>query len=84
MSRRTDDYIRRMTALSILDLSPVTTGTSGAEALRNSLDLARLADKLGYLRYWVAEHHNLPTIASTSPEIMVGQIAAVTKRNRVG
>ncbi len=73
-----------MTALSVLDLSPVTTGTSGAEALRNSLDLARLADKLGYLRYWVAEHHNMPTIASTSPEIMIGQIAAATERLRVG
>ena len=46
--------------LSVLDLSPVTTGTPGAAALRNSLDLARLADRLGYTRYWVAEHHNLP------------------------
>jgi luciferase family oxidoreductase group 1 len=53
-------------------------------ALRNSLDLARLADQLGYKRYWVAEHHNLANIASTSPEIMIGQIAAATPRIRVG
>jgi luciferase family oxidoreductase group 1 len=73
-----------MTALSILDLSPVTTGGSGAVSLRNSLDLARLADRLGYTRYWVAEHHNLPSVATSAPEIMIGQIAAVTQRIRVG
>ncbi|HTS41472.1 MAG TPA: LLM class flavin-dependent oxidoreductase, partial [Xanthobacteraceae bacterium] len=55
-----------------------------AQALHNSLDLARLADRLGYTRYWVAEHHNLPNIASSAPEIMIGQIAAVTERIRVG
>jgi luciferase family oxidoreductase group 1 len=53
-------------------------------ALRNSLDLARLADRLGYTRYWVAEHHNLPAIASSAPDIMIGQIAAATTRMRVG
>jgi luciferase family oxidoreductase group 1 len=73
-----------MIPLSVLDLSPVTTATSGAAALHNSLDLARLADRLGYLRYWVAEHHNLASIASSAPEIMIGQIAAATKRMRVG
>jgi len=73
-----------MPALSILDLSPVTTATSGAQALHNSLDLARFADRLGFARYWVAEHHNLPNIASSAPEIMIGQIAAVTARMRVG
>src|ERR1700674_3805121 len=73
-----------MDALSVLDLSPVTTGGSGAAALRNSLDLARLADRLGYTRYWVAEHHNLPSVASSAPDIMIGQIAAVTERIRVG
>jgi luciferase family oxidoreductase group 1 len=71
-------------ALSVLDLSPVTTGTPGAVALRNSLDLARHVDGLGYHRYWVAEHHNMPTIASSAPEIMIGQIAAATSRLRVG
>jgi len=73
-----------MTPLSVLDLSPVSSGSSGAAALTNSLDLARLADRLGYARYWVAEHHNLPSIASSAPEIMIGQIAAVTERIRVG
>jgi luciferase family oxidoreductase group 1 len=70
--------------LSVLDLSPVTTGTSGAQSLRNSLDLARLADRLGFTRYWVAEHHNLPSIASSAPDIMIGQIAAATEHIRVG
>jgi luciferase family oxidoreductase group 1 len=70
--------------LSVLDLSPVTTATPGSVALHNSLDLARLADRLGYKRYWVAEHHNLANIASSAPEIMIGQIAAVTSRMRVG
>jgi luciferase family oxidoreductase group 1 len=70
--------------LSVLDLSPVTTATPGSAALHNSLDLARLADRLGYKRYWVAEHHNLANIASSSPEIMIGQIAAATRHLRVG
>jgi luciferase family oxidoreductase group 1 len=70
--------------LSILDLSPVSAGSSGAAALRNSIDLAKLADGLGYTRYWVAEHHNLPSVASSAPEIMIGQIAAATQRLRVG
>src|SRR5712672_3594125 len=73
-----------MTALSVLDLSPITTGHSGAAALKNSLDLAALADRLGYTRYWVAEHHNLPSIASSAPDIMIGQVAATTERIRVG
>jgi luciferase family oxidoreductase group 1 len=73
-----------MRPLSVLDLSPVTTAISGAQALHNSLDLARLADRLGFARYWVAEHHNLPNIASSAPDIMIGQIAAVTERMRVG
>src|SRR5262245_57642132 len=70
--------------LSVLDLSPVASGSSGAAALNNTLDLARHADALGYTRYWVAEHHNLPSIASSSPEIMIGQVASVTRRLRVG
>ena len=73
-----------MTPLSVLDLSPVSAGSSAAQALRNTLDLARLADRLGYVRYWVAEHHNLPAIASCAPDIMIGQIAAVTSRMRIG
>src|ERR1700694_6187496 len=73
-----------MVPLSVLDLSPVTSGSSGAAALRNSLDLAELADRLGYTREWLAEHHNLASIASAAPEIMIGQIAAKTRRLRVG
>jgi luciferase family oxidoreductase group 1 len=73
-----------MVPLSVLDLSPVAAGSSGAVALRNSLDLARIADALGFTRYWLAEHHNLPSIASSAPEIMIGQIAAATTRIRVG
>jgi luciferase family oxidoreductase group 1 len=70
--------------LSILDVSPVTTATPGSAALHNSLDLARLADGLGYKRYWLAEHHNLANIASSSPDLMIGQIAAATSRMRIG
>src|SRR5450432_3468094 len=73
-----------MIPLSILDLSVVTTGTKPAAALRNSIDLAREADALGYVRYWLAEHHNLASVASPAPDLMIGQIAAVTTRMRVG
>jgi len=73
-----------MIPLSILDLSPVVTGSTGATALRNTLDLSQFADRLGFTRYWVAEHHNLPSIASAAPDLMMGQIAAITKNLRVG
>jgi luciferase family oxidoreductase group 1 len=73
-----------MVALSVLDLSPVASGSTGAVSLRNSIDLAQLAERLGYTRYWVAEHHNLPSVASSAPEIMIGQIAAATSHMRVG
>jgi luciferase family oxidoreductase group 1 len=73
-----------MTPLSILDLSPVTVDGSGAQSLRNSLDLAQFADRLGFARYWVAEHHNLSNIASSAPDIMIGQIAARTTHMRIG
>src|ERR1700704_3951142 len=73
-----------MVALSVLDLSPVTTATPPAAALNNSLDLARHVDRLGYSRLWLAEHHNLPTIASSAPDIMIGQIAAITRNMRIG
>jgi luciferase family oxidoreductase group 1 len=70
--------------LSVLDVSPVPSGSSSADALRNTLDLAQLADELGYTRYWLAEHHNTPLIASSVPEVMIGHVAAVTRRIRVG
>ena len=73
-----------MPPLSVLDLSVVTTGTKPAQALRNSIDLAQEADRLGYTRYWLAEHHGLASVASPSPDIMIGQIAAATQRIRVG
>src|SRR5690242_3054666 len=73
-----------MPNLSVLDLSTVTTGTPPSKALRNTIDLARHADRLGYSRYWLAEHHNLSSVASPSPDLMIGQIAAVTERIRVG
>lgn len=73
-----------MTPLSVLDLSVVTTGTPPAQSLRNSIDLAKHADQLGYTRYWLAEHHSLASVASPAPEIMIGQIAAATQRIRVG
>jgi len=70
--------------LSVLDQSPVSQGSTAAEALRNTLDLARLTDRLGYHRYWVAEHHGGPMLAGPSPEALIGPIAAATERIRVG
>jgi luciferase family oxidoreductase group 1 len=70
--------------LSVLDVSPVISGASSAQALRNTLDLARFVDGRGYTRFWLAEHHNSPGIASTTPEIMVGQVARETQHLRVG
>ena len=70
--------------LSVLDQSPISEGSTGAEALHNTLDLARLTDQLGYHRYWVAEHHGGPMLASASPEALIGPIAAATERIRVG
>ncbi len=70
--------------LSILDQSPIAQGSTGAQALRNTIDLARLADDLGYRRYWVAEHHGGPMLAGPSPEALIGPIAAATERIRVG
>ena len=70
--------------LSVLDLSPVSAGSTAGEALRNTLDLARHADRLGYTRYWLAEHHNITSIASTTPELMIGLVACETEHIRVG
>ena len=70
--------------LSVLDQSPIAEGGNGGQALRNSVELARLTDALGYSRYWVAEHHGMPMLASAAPEILIAEIAAVTERIRVG
>ena len=70
--------------LSVLDQSPVPEGSVGADALRNTLDLARLCDRLGYHRYWLAEHHGGPSLAGPSPEVLIGPVASATERIRVG
>src|SRR6478609_7114856 len=70
--------------LSVLDQSPIPAGSTAGDALRNSLDLARLADRLGYHRYWLAEHHGTPGLACNSPEVMIGPVAAATRRIRIG
>ena len=73
-----------MVPLSILDLVPVTVGATPREALRNSLDLARHAERLGYQRYWVAEHHNMTGIASAATSVVIGYLAGGTSTIRVG
>jgi luciferase family oxidoreductase group 1 len=70
--------------LSVLDLAPVPSGSSAGVALRNSIDLARHVERLGYYRYWVAEHHNMPGIASSAPAVLIGHIASATGTIRVG
>lgn len=73
-----------MPAFSVLDLAPITQGSDAAAALRNSLDLARHAEDWGYTRFWVAEHHNMPGIASAATAVVIGHIAAGTRTIRVG
>jgi luciferase family oxidoreductase group 1 len=70
--------------LSVLDQAPISEGSTGAGALKNSVDLARLCDRLGYRRYWVAEHHGTPMLACASPEALIGPIAAATASIKVG
>ncbi|MBA2243743.1 MAG: LLM class flavin-dependent oxidoreductase [Gemmatimonadetes bacterium] len=70
--------------LSVLDLVPVGSGATPGEALRETVELAGLADRRGYARYWFAEHHSIPSIASSSPEILIAHVAAATERIRVG
>ena len=70
--------------LSVLDLAPVVLGSTPTEALRNSLELAQHVEGLGYVRYWVAEHHNMPGIASSSPPVLIAHLAAGTSTLRLG
>ena len=72
------------TPYSVLDLSPIRQGGSAAESFRNSLDLARHAERWGYTRFWVAEHHNLPGVASAATAVVIGYIAGGTLTIRVG
>ena len=67
-------------ALSVLELCPVGVGTSPSQAIRDSLEVARAADRLGMIRYWIAEHHNMASIATSAPEVMIAAVAAVTSR----
>jgi luciferase family oxidoreductase group 1 len=71
-------------ALSVLDLVPVRTGQTSAEAIAASLGLAEIADRLGYRRYWFAEHHNMPAVASTTPPVLIAAAASRTERMRLG
>ncbi len=70
--------------LSVLDQSPIAEGSTAGDALRNTIDLARWAEQLGYHRYWLAEHHGTPGLADASPEVMIGPVAAATSRLHVG
>ncbi|TIC85824.1 LLM class flavin-dependent oxidoreductase [Nocardioides sp. GY 10113] len=70
--------------LSVLDLVPVRTDQTTGQALQSSVGLARAADRLGYRRYWVAEHHNMPAVAATNPPVLIAMLAARTERIRVG
>lgn len=70
--------------LSVLDLSPITLGSDAGQALRNSADLARHAEGLGYRRFWMAEHHNMPGVASAATAVALAHVAAVTNRIRIG
>ncbi|MFB7250033.1 LLM class flavin-dependent oxidoreductase [Microbacterium sp. NPDC056234] len=71
-------------ALSVLDLVPVRTGQTSTEAIAASLSLAEIADRLGYRRYWFAEHHNMPAVASTTPPVLIAAAATRTKTLRLG
>jgi len=73
-----------MLRLSVLDLAPIIEGSDAASALRNTLDLARHAERLGFHRYWLAEHHNMPGIASAATSVVIGHVAAGTRTIRVG
>jgi len=73
-----------MIPFSVLDLSPIAKGSTASDALRNSLELAQHAEKLGYKRYWLAEHHNMPGIASAATSVVIGHVAGGTKTIRVG
>ncbi len=70
--------------LNILDQCPIAEGSSAGDALRNTIELAKRADQLGYGRYWLAEHHGTPGLACNSPEVMIGPVAAATSKIRVG
>src|ERR1700759_2578082 len=73
-----------MIPLSVLDLAPITEGSDATQTFANTLDLARAAERLGYRRYWLAEHHNMPGIASAATAVLIGHVAGGTSKIRVG
>src|SRR5665647_3930097 len=73
-----------MGPVGVLDTSPVAVGRTSRDALLATTQLARAADELGYARFWVAEHHAMPAVASTSPGVLIAHLAAATRRIRVG
>jgi luciferase family oxidoreductase group 1 len=70
--------------LSVLDQSPIRSGGTASDAIQETLELAQICERLGYHRYWLAEHHSSPGLAGTTPEVLIGQVAARTARIRVG
>lgn len=83
-SKTSSSSIKKPVKLSIVDQSPVSSGSTAADALQNSIELAKLADRLGYERYWIAEHHAMETLASPAPEVLMARIATETQSIRVG
>lgn len=73
-----------MTPFSVLDLAPIPAGTDASQAFRNTVDLAQHAERWGYQRYWLAEHHNMPGIASAATAVVIGHVAGATQTIRVG
>src|SRR5678810_1434222 len=73
-----------MIPLSVLDLAPIVEGGDAAQSFRNSLDLARHAERLGYRRFWLAEHHNIPSVASAATSVLIAHVAGGTSTIRVG
>src|SRR5689334_25252715 len=73
-----------MIPLSVLDLAPIVEGGDAAQSFRNSLDLARHAERLGYRRFWLAEHHNIPSVASAATSVLIAYVAGGTSTIRVG
>ncbi len=88
MSDRSHASIQRESnqhvSISVLDLAPIVQGSSAAKALANTIPLAQAAERLGFVRYWLAEHHNMQGIASSATAVVIGHVAAATKRIRVG
>ena len=76
--------VRHTMQLSVLDLVPVRTDQTTADALAATVRLAQTADRLGFTRYWLAEHHNMPSVAATNPPVLIAHLAAATRQIRVG